>query len=227
MPRSSPEHSGSSALLIRSGKPRSPNAEYARTGDRSRGCPSHRRTDVPRPSSFPTEFALLVLKGALLCQTKRNPFEGSPDAEQHRVFPCKWRFLISSAEFHVCGRERTVGSPRADLACQPVVASSSVVGHVGWIRRCLWRPFHLVRLPMFSDLHWEQGPWRRTRARSRRDMSPVCRFRLKRGSDQVKQRRACGAVKPFGNATRVCPLNITFGLRYCRNEEHQRGCEDE
>jgi hypothetical protein len=116
LPRSSPEHSGSSALLIRSGKPRSPNAEYAGTGGRSRSCPSHRRTDVPRPSSFPTEFAPLVLKGALLCQTKRNPFEGSPDAEQHRVFPCKWRFLISSAGFHVCGRERTVGSPRADLA---------------------------------------------------------------------------------------------------------------
>jgi hypothetical protein len=29
-------------------------------------------------------------------------------------FPGKWRFLITSAEFHDSGRERTVGSPRAN-----------------------------------------------------------------------------------------------------------------
>jgi hypothetical protein len=140
--------------------------------------------------------------------------------------------LITSAEFHVCGRERTVGSPRADrqperLACQPVVASSqSLATWAGFGDAC-------GGLSTSSACQCSvictgnRAPGEELMPGLDETCHPFVAFVSNPAAIRLKQRRACGAVKAFGNAIRVCPLNITCGLRYCRNEEHQRGCDDE
>jgi hypothetical protein len=188
------------------------------TADR---CPSG-------PSSFPNEICPSCRERSFpLPLIEPKTFEGSPDAEQQRRFPCKWRFLTSSAEFHICGRERTVGSLRADLACHPVVASSSVVGHVGRIRRRLWRPFHLSACQCSVICTGNRAYGEELVPDRDETGHPFVAFVSNPVAIRSKQRRACGAVRAVGNAIRVCPLNITCALRCCWNEEHQHGCDDE